>query len=181
VHGHKRASEFSRERVNLGPRVTGSRLLPFVLSGVEPSLSASVHRPDLPAIAVVALRAVGKGCWCYSNRLLRRCNLSEAVGITRRHPSSSKRRSEAHLPIAAPRKSRDNPPLCEHLTKLEVSRKFCRLEDHAGVRDLLCELGHQGPLSRDVHLRLLAERYGVALTTLQDAARELAQNADTEM
>ena len=54
------------------------------------------------------------------------------------------------------------------------------LEDHAGVRDLLCELGHQGPLSRDAHLRLLAERCGVALTTLQQAAHDLAQNADTE-
>jgi hypothetical protein len=54
------------------------------------------------------------------------------------------------------------------------------LEDHTGLRDLLCELGHQGPLSRDVHLRLLAERYGVALTTLQEAARELAQSADTD-
>jgi hypothetical protein len=28
------------------------------------------------------------------------------------------------------------------------------LEDHAGVRDLLCELGHQGLLSRDAHLCL---------------------------
>ena len=55
------------------------------------------------------------------------------------------------------------------------------LEDHAGVRDLLCEIGHLGPISRDVHLRLLAERCGVALTTLQEAARELAQNADAEM
>jgi len=54
------------------------------------------------------------------------------------------------------------------------------LEDHPGARDLLCELGHQGPLSRDAHLRLLAERYGVALTTLQEAARELAQGADTD-
>jgi hypothetical protein len=54
-------------------------------------------------------------------------------------------------------------------------------EDHAGVRDLLCELGHQGPLSRDTHLRLLAEPCGVALATLQEAARELAQSADTEM
>jgi hypothetical protein len=54
------------------------------------------------------------------------------------------------------------------------------LEDHAGVRDLLCELGHQGPLSRDAHLRLLAERCGVALTTLQEAVRDLAQNADTD-
>jgi hypothetical protein len=52
------------------------------------------------------------------------------------------------------------------------------LEDHAGVRDLLCELGHQGPLSRDAHLRLLAERCGVALATLQEAARELVQSAD---
>jgi len=55
------------------------------------------------------------------------------------------------------------------------------LEDHAGVRDLLCEIGHLGPISRDVHLRLLAERCGVALTTLQEAARELAQSADAEM
>ena len=54
------------------------------------------------------------------------------------------------------------------------------LEDHAGVRDLLCELGHQGALSRDAHLRLLAERCGVALTTLQEAARELAQSIEME-
>ena len=54
------------------------------------------------------------------------------------------------------------------------------LEDHAGVRHLLCELGHQGPLSRDAHLRLYAERYGVELTSLQEAARELAQSADAE-
>jgi hypothetical protein len=54
------------------------------------------------------------------------------------------------------------------------------LEDYPGVRDLLCELGHQGSLSRDAHLRLLAERYGVALATLQEAACELAQSADTE-
>jgi hypothetical protein len=54
------------------------------------------------------------------------------------------------------------------------------LEDHAGVRDLLCEIGHQGPLSRDAHLRLLAERYWVELLTLQEATRELAQSRDTE-
>ena len=54
------------------------------------------------------------------------------------------------------------------------------LEDHSGVRDLLCELGHQGPLSRDVHLRLLAERYGVAFVTLQEAAGELARSTDGE-
>jgi hypothetical protein len=54
------------------------------------------------------------------------------------------------------------------------------LEDHAGVRELLCEIGHQGPLSRDAHLRLLAERCGVALATLQEAARELAQSVETE-
>ena len=54
------------------------------------------------------------------------------------------------------------------------------LEDYPGVRDLLCELAHQEPLSRDAHLRLLAERYGVALATLQEAARELTQNAETE-
>ena len=55
------------------------------------------------------------------------------------------------------------------------------LEDHPGVRDLLCELGHQGPLSRDAHLHLLAERCGVALTTLQEAARELAQSGDADL
>jgi hypothetical protein len=55
------------------------------------------------------------------------------------------------------------------------------LEDHAGMRDLLGELGHQRPLSRDAHLRLLAERCGVALSTLQEAARELSQSAETEL
>jgi hypothetical protein len=54
------------------------------------------------------------------------------------------------------------------------------LEDHPGLRDLLCEIGHQGPLSRDAHLRFLAERCGVELATLQEAARELAQSADAE-
>ena len=54
------------------------------------------------------------------------------------------------------------------------------LEDHPSVRELLCEIGHQGPLSRDAHLRLLVERYGVALGTLQEAACELAQSADAE-
>jgi len=54
------------------------------------------------------------------------------------------------------------------------------LEDHAGVRELLCEIGHQGPLSRHAHLRLLAVRCGGALTTLQEAARELGQSAKTE-
>ena len=54
------------------------------------------------------------------------------------------------------------------------------LEDHPGVRDLLCEIGHQGPRSRDTNLRLLAERSGVALATLQEAACELAQSAETE-
>jgi hypothetical protein len=54
------------------------------------------------------------------------------------------------------------------------------LEDYPDVRDLLCEIGRQGPLSRDAHLRLLAERCGVALATLQEAARELAESADAE-
>jgi hypothetical protein len=54
------------------------------------------------------------------------------------------------------------------------------LEDHDGVRDLLCEIAHQGPLSRDVHLRLLAERCGVTLAALQEAARDLAQSVDGE-
>ena len=52
------------------------------------------------------------------------------------------------------------------------------LEGHPGVRDLPCELGHHGPISRDAHLRLLAERWGVALVTLQEAARELGQSED---
>ena len=55
------------------------------------------------------------------------------------------------------------------------------LEDHIGVRELFCEIGHQGPLSRDMHLRLLAERCGAPLATLQEAARELAQSSDTEL
>ena len=55
------------------------------------------------------------------------------------------------------------------------------LEDHAGVRDLLCEIGHQGPLSRDAHLRLLAVRCGVALAALQEAARELSQGTDAQL
>jgi DNA primase len=55
------------------------------------------------------------------------------------------------------------------------------LEDHAGMRELLCEIGHQGPISRDAHLHLLAERCGIALATLQEAARELALSAETEM
>jgi hypothetical protein len=54
------------------------------------------------------------------------------------------------------------------------------LDDHPGVRDLLCELGHQGALSRDAHLRLLSESSGAALVTLQEAARELAQSEETE-
>jgi hypothetical protein len=54
------------------------------------------------------------------------------------------------------------------------------LEDHDGVRDLLCEIGHLGPLSRDAHLRLLAERCGVRLATLQEAAGELAHSTDGE-
>jgi hypothetical protein len=55
------------------------------------------------------------------------------------------------------------------------------LEDHLGVRELLCELGHLRPLSRDGHLRLLAERCGIALATLQEAARELLQGTDAEL
>ena len=55
------------------------------------------------------------------------------------------------------------------------------LEDHSSARDLLCELSHQGPLFRDGHLRFMAGRCGVALATLQEAARELAQRAETEL
>jgi hypothetical protein len=72
-------------------------------------------------------------------------------------------------------------PWALQIQRLPVDLAPWDLEDHAGVRDLLCELGHQGPLSCDVHLRLLAERYRVALATLQEAARELAQSAHTEL
>ena len=47
------------------------------------------------------------------------------------------------------------------------------LEEHAGVRDLLCEFGHQGPLSRDAHLRLLAKRCGVELAILKSRPASL--------
>jgi hypothetical protein len=46
------------------------------------------------------------------------------------------------------------------------------------VRDLLCELGHQGPISRDAHLRLLAERCDVAFGHPLGTARELDQGAE---
>jgi hypothetical protein len=79
------------------------------------------------------------------------------------------------------------PALATSLTPWASRSRGCHrnwspwdLEDHAGVRDLLFELGHRGPLSRDAHLCLLADRCGVALTTLQEAARELAQSADAD-
>jgi Toprim domain-containing protein len=71
-------------------------------------------------------------------------------------------------------------PWALHVRRLPPDLAPWDLEDHPGVRDLLCELGHQGPLSRDAHLRLLAERCGVALATLQEAAHELAQSTDAE-
>ncbi len=57
-------------------------------------------------------------------------------------------------------------PWALQIQRLPAGLETWNLEDHPGVRGLLCELGHQGPLSRDVHLRLLAERCGVALATL---------------
>jgi len=71
-------------------------------------------------------------------------------------------------------------PWVLHIQRLPADLAPWDLENYAGVRDLLCELGHHGPLSRDAHLRLLAERYEVTLATLQEAARELAQSADAE-
>jgi hypothetical protein len=71
-------------------------------------------------------------------------------------------------------------PWALQIQRLPPDLALWDLEDHPGLRDLLCELDHQGPLSRDAHLRLLAERCGVALTTLQEAARELAQSTDAE-
>jgi DNA primase len=71
-------------------------------------------------------------------------------------------------------------PWALQIQRLPSDLAPCDLEDHAGLRDLLCELGHHGPLSRDAHLRPLAERCGVELATLQEAARELAQSADAE-
>ena len=49
------------------------------------------------------------------------------------------------------------------------------LEDYPGVRDLLCEIGRQGPLSRDAHLRLVPERCGWRSSHFKKAVRELAQ------
>ena len=54
------------------------------------------------------------------------------------------------------------------------------LEDYPGVRDLLCEIGRQGPLSRDAHLRLVAERCGWRSSHFKKAVRELAQSTDAE-
>jgi hypothetical protein len=71
-------------------------------------------------------------------------------------------------------------PWALQIQRLPADLATWDLEDHDGVRDLLCEIGHQGPLSRDTHLRLLAERYGVALATLQEVARELASDTDAE-
>jgi hypothetical protein len=48
------------------------------------------------------------------------------------------------------------------------------LDDNTGVRDLPCELGHQGLLSRDAHLRLVAERCGWRSSHFKKAVRELA-------
>ena len=79
------------------------------------------------------------------------------------------------------RRLRRAPPLgALQIQRLTPDLAPWDLEDHAGVRELLCELGHQGALSRDAHLRLLSERCGVALITLQEAARELAQGADAD-
>ena len=58
-------------------------------------------------------------------------------------------------------------PWVLQIQRLPVDLAPWDLEDLPGARDLLCELGHQGPLSRDVHLRLLAERCGVALATFR--------------
>ena len=62
-----------------------------------------------------------------------------------------------------------------------MERALATSPAHAGLRDLLCGIGHQGTLSRDAHLRLLAERCEVPVTTLQEAARELSQGADAEL
>jgi hypothetical protein len=69
-------------------------------------------------------------------------------------------------------------PWAFQIQRLPLDLAAWDLEDHPGMRDLLCEIGHQGPLSCDVHLRLLAERCGVALATLQEEACELAQSAE---
>jgi hypothetical protein len=71
-------------------------------------------------------------------------------------------------------------PWALQIQRLPLNLAPWDLEDHPGVRDLLCEIGHQGAISCDAHLRLLSERSGVALVTLQEAARELAQSEGTE-
>jgi hypothetical protein len=69
-------------------------------------------------------------------------------------------------------------PWALQIQRLPVDLAPWDLEDHPGMRDPLCEVGHLGPLGRDAHLGVMAERYGVALGTLQEAARELAQSAE---
>ena len=64
-------------------------------------------------------------------------------------------------------------PLVLQIQQLPSDLAPWDLEDHAGVRDLLCELGHHGPLSCDAHLRLLAERCGVALLPFRRRPRSL--------
>jgi hypothetical protein len=71
-------------------------------------------------------------------------------------------------------------PWAHQIQRLPPALAPWDLEDHDGVCELLCEIGHQGPLSRDAHLRLLAEQCGVAVPILQETARELAQSAETE-
>jgi hypothetical protein len=77
---------------------------------------------------------------------------------------------------------RANPtPWALQIQRLPTDLAPWDLDEHIGVRELLCELGHQVPLSRDAHLHLFAERYGVGLATLQEAARELSQGTDAEL
>jgi hypothetical protein len=71
-------------------------------------------------------------------------------------------------------------PWALQIQRLPLNLAPWDVEDYPGARDLLCEVGHHGALSRDAHLRLLAERCGVMLATLQEAARELAQRVETE-
>jgi hypothetical protein len=54
------------------------------------------------------------------------------------------------------------------------------LQDHAGMPDVLCEIGNQGPLSRDAHQRFLAERCGSRSLPFRRRPEELAQSAETE-
>ena len=99
------------------------------------------------------------------------------ITAPRHHPLLAPRPGEVvdHVSLAT-----SPTPWALQIQRFPSDQALCSLEDYPGIRQLLCEIGHQGPVSRDAHLRLLAKRCGVTVATLQEAARELAQSADAE-